>query len=152
MHRHILKHVLKFRIASFTLIEMLLTLFITFTLCMLLPLFIQNANYYFHQATNAFDVEYELFAISLHQNKVFQHATFEVKTPQKILIKKNHELLWLKYQSHKIILEYPHKGNIILLNDVQSASFTIVNHQFIKIHLQSGGVMNIYEKNLYLSQ
>lgn len=138
------------KVQGFTLIEMLFTLFLTSSLLYLAPLLIKSSTYFLNQVNEHYSVEYEFFTLNFHMDQNFKNVTYQLINDKTIEIHKENSTVLLKYNNRKIYLDFKTKGNIILLNNVQKASFTQLSNKIIRLNIIVGDSHTSYEKVLYL--
>ena len=134
-------HALNIKLKSFTLIEMLVSLFLT---TMMLTFFPQLIKY------NSYQTEYAFFQTNITQIISKKHHALIIKDKHTIIIDNESSKDYIEFKNNKLFYKINGNGNIVLLNNVINAEFQILPSNIIKLKLKIGDKNDYYEKNLFL--
>ena len=143
-------HALNIKLKSFTLIEMLVSLFLTTMMLTFFPQLIKLTHSYLYESYNSYQTEYAFFQTNITQIISKKHHSLIIKDKHTIIIDNESSKNYIEFKNSKLFYKINGNGNIVLLNNVINAEFQILPSNIIKLNLKIGDKNDYYEKNLFL--
>ena len=143
-------HALNIKLKSFTLIEMLVSLFLTTMMLTFFPQLIKLTHSYLYESYNSYQTEYAFFQKNITKIISKKNHALLIKDKHTIIIDNESSKDYIEFKNNKLFYKINGNGNIVLLNNVINAEFQILPSNIIKLNLKIGDKNDYYDKNLFL--